>query len=265
MLQKATLVLGCCLLLCLTGCGLTVDDTTQSAKRVYKSYINVDPKLDLEFEGLGGDDEEFLARQFGPADRRLDAMLRELYAQETLPASPAWLDEFMIRHPFLSGVAVVDLSGRVVRQVPETGLKPFNPGGIFSQQEAAKKRKAVSYFETGSELGAEAYVGQPFFKENDLKGFLVAHFDPRSLAMQAPEPEKLLIFHYGGVLWASDPAAVPSALTKTPWKDVVRSDVDGAVKSEGKRYVWLARSFAGQHIIYAAPVEPRQGSGFRLW
>lgn len=247
-----TFVLAAALAL-LGGCGAWT-----TTKRYYKEYVNPNPAIDITYQGLSDEEEKVLALTFGPADMRLEALLRDLDSVDVYPENRSWFEKFRARHAFLDGVMAIDLDGRVLKGSPETPLKPFDPAPILALTEEAQKRLTVSSI-VQTDLGPEIHLAQPFFKENRVVGFVVASFDPRSMVMDAQGAARLNILGYEGLLRAADDAEPDPALVRAPWRDIVKTRTQGTVTAGGKRYVWLARQLAGQHLIYA--VEAPAGKG----
>lgn len=252
-----TLVLAAALAI-LGGCG-----AWSTTKRYYKEYLNPNPAIDVSFQGLSDEEEKTLAQAFGPADMRLEALLRDLDRVDAYPETRNWFEKFRSRHAFLDGVMAIDRDGRILKGSPDVPLKPFDPAPILALLDEAQKRLTVSSI-VQTELGPEIHLAQPFFKDNRVAGFVVASFDPRSMAMDAPGADRLNILSYEGLLRAADGAEPDPALGRAPWRDIVKRETQGAAAAGGKRYVWLARQLAGQHLIYAVEAPAGKG-GFWPW
>jgi hypothetical protein len=239
-------------LLALSGCE-TMRRTWKDTQEVYRTYVNVDPKVDLKAEDHAHW-EEVLAPLMTPVDMQLGELARVVDARDSFP-DDAWTDGVLKRFPWLTGLAATDMYGVELLARPEVTLKPLNMAPLVAAGDAWRDRKLRAFVDE-TPLGPEVYVATPFFKDNALQGLLAAHFDLRSLAQLSPDPAKLMVVSPEAVLWPGGFGELAAAAQAEPWADRLKSDVQGEIEVSGRTLVWLARYLGDKQIVYLAELPP---------
>ena len=261
---SAALAALCCLVF-LTGCG-TMKTTWRDTRKLYRHYINTDPTIDLSDPGIGDKGLQRLAALFMPADEHLLSLLRALGSQD-MPPENDWCQQLLTSYDWLSGVAVLDTSGSVLFQAPAVPMRPMDYAGLLEFADRYKIRKMGAQVKT-DELGTVVMVAEPYFKNNEWAGLIVAYFDPRNLLRFSPDPGALTVVSTAGLVWAGS-GGQGEALASLKWEDILKGAVQGEVSAAGGQYVWQARYLGQLELIYltdarearAQKPEPAQKTG----
>lgn len=105
-----------------------------------------------------------------------------------------------------------------------------------------------------TDLGAEVYVGSPFFQDNEWRGLTVVHFDMRNVLQYSPSREELIVFTPKEVLWTGKYDARQLGLLERDWNATLREDVRGEFGGPDGDYLWITRYLGDMNIVYAASV-----------
>lgn len=236
----------------LAGCE-TMRQTWKDTQELYRTYVNVDPKVDLEAEDHA-QWEAVLAPLVVPVDMQLGELVRVVDARDSFP-DEAWADGLLKRFPWLTGLAVTDMSGEELLVRPEVSLKPRNTAPLATAGDAWRDRKLRSLVDD-TPLGPEVYVATPFFKDNALRGVIAAHFDLRSVAQLSPRPARLMVLTPGTVLWAGGYGDLAAAVLAEPWDEILKNQVRGEIEVQGRSLAWLTRYLGDRQIVYLAELLP---------
>lgn len=237
----------------LGGCS-TIDKTWRQTKKSVKGFMDIDPSIDLK-EPLDADSAEVkLGELVMPVDQKLESMLRTLESQDTAP-SPEWIDEFMGRHSWVSGIRVIDLEGNILHDIGGIGLRQVDFAPILAEQDSLLRRR-MQGMTVIDDLGSAIYVANPMFKDKDLSGLIIVSFEAEPLAQMSPNPQDLLILSTEGVLWSGENAAGVSSLASQNWEEILKNEAYGHISSGGGSIFWVGR-FIGynKQIIYALDAE----------
>ena len=236
----------------LTGCD-TLRQTWKDTQKLYRTYVDVDPKVDLEAEGHDPWEAK-LGSLLSPVDMRIGELVRVVDARDSFP-DDAWAENLIKRFPWLNGMAAVDMNGALLLARPEVTLKPLNLAPLLAAGDAWRDRRLRAFVES-TPLGPEVYVASPFFKDNVLQGITAAHFDLRSVVQLSPDPQKLLVVSPEAVLWAGGFGEAAAAAQAEPWAEILKSDVQGEIKVAGRELVWITRYVGDRQIIYLTDLPP---------
>ncbi|MEW5772078.1 MAG: hypothetical protein AB1916_01015 [Thermodesulfobacteriota bacterium] len=241
-------------LLALTGCE-TMRRTWKDTQELYRTYVNVDPQVDLKAEDHDHW-EAVLAPLLTPVDMQLGELVRVVDARDSFP-DDAWTDGLLKRFPWLSGLAATDMSGAVLLARPEVTLKPLNMAPLVEAGDAWRDRRLRGFIED-TPLGPEIYVATPFFKDNTLQGVIAAHFDLRSLVQLSPDPQKLLVVSSEAVLWSGGFGDLAAAVQAEPWAERLKNEVQGEIEVQGRQLVWITRYLGDRQVVYLAELPPEE-------
>jgi len=263
MLKRVLPALLACALLAAAGCD-TMKSSWKGTKKMYKEYVNVDPRIDLKDPGISDPSMQKLASLFTPVDERLEYLLRDLNSRDT-PPEREWCEAFAAHYSWLSGLAVLSSSGAPTLKLPAYELKSVDLAPMMEFEAQYKKRKMAAVISSG-DLGAEIIIAQPLYTENDFQGLLVAHFDPGNVVKFSPEPDQLFIISPGVVVWPGNDPGTAKALAALNWKGMLKGNVNGEVMLGQTKYLWQSRYVAQKEIVYlvaavaappkAKPAEP---------
>lgn len=246
-MRRSTLLVCLALsLLLLSGCD-TMRRTWKDTQELYRTYVNVDPTVDLKAEGHEAW-EAALAPLIAPVDMQIGRLVRVVDARDSFP-DEAWSGSLLKSFPWLNGVAAADMSGKVLLAKPEVTLKPLDMAPLVDLGDAWKDRRLRAFVQD-TPLGPELYVGTPFFRDNTLQGILAVHFDMRSVVQLSPDPQKFMVVSPQAVLWAGGYGSLAESVRAEPWEERLKSDVQGEIKVAGRELVWVTRYVGDSQIVY---------------
>jgi len=247
----------CALLVLLTGCKQSVNNTWRETKGYYNTYLNT--PAELKFAEVDAETaEENLAVMYTPIGEELEKFVRVIDAKDVFP-DLAWVDATTKRFPWLSGVAVVNLEGKVLMQRPAVSMKPLNVAPLLDENKKYGFRKLRGYVDE-TPLGNEAYVAMPFFVDNEMKGLVVAHFDVRSLVELSPKPEELVILAGEKVLWSGKYQFESTPFAQINWQQMLGEESYGVVTESGNSYTWLVRYLGDIPIVFGTATSQETAS-----
>jgi hypothetical protein len=237
----------------LTACA-SMDDTWEGTKHAAKNawsstnaFVNPNPEIDLDSYKMENPNQEKLARLFTPVDQQVLRLMRFVSDQDQRP-NEEWLHLLNQRFPWLNGVIVTDAEGHITDRRPPVPVKPFSSPLWF---EAVWRETMLTTLVDQTDLGPEVYFGTPMYKDVNLDGLIVVHFDPRTLFSFCPEPEQLIIIAPNRGVWTPGSGVDTAAMLALPWTEILRDKVGGQVECAGKYYTWLARYVGRDLFVYA--------------
>ncbi|WP_457572317.1 hypothetical protein [Desulfovulcanus sp.] len=220
----------------------------KSTKKFYKEYIDPNPKIDLQANGLDNEVEEYFARIFYPVDLQLSEVVSRLNVQDTYP-DEAWFEQMLKDFPWLSGVAAIDKDGQVLVRRPAHSVKELEYTMLLTKELRTSDSK-IRVCLQDSEFGPEVYLSRPFFKDNQAQGILVVHFDPRSWARLSPSPEEFAIIAEGKLLWAGKYVELGKLLTQINRTELLKDGVFGQLEIKNRSFYWFSRPVEENWFIY---------------
>ncbi|MCG8529082.1 MAG: hypothetical protein MI749_00290 [Desulfovibrionales bacterium] len=247
----------CVLLVFTTGCKQAIRNTWRDTKGYYNTYLNTPAELKFAEVDMANV-EQHLAAMYTPVGEELELFIRTMQGKDVYP-DVAWLDGTMKRFSWLSGISVVNAEGKVLMQRPAVSMKPLNVAPLLADDTYGFRELRAYVDETV--LGKEAYVGMPFYVNNEMKGLIVAHFDARSLIERCPEPEKLIVLAGEKVLWSGSYQFENTPFAQIDWKTML-AETSYSVADEDTSYTWLVRYVGRLPLIFGtmAPVQvPAEG------
>lgn len=234
----------------------TWDKTVNTSEGMYKKYLNPDPCVDLDQDSGCSNDEVKLATLFIPVDEHLAGLIKRQDDKDTFPDS-SWAEQLLADFPWLNGIAIMNTDGEVLLKRPATPIKEANTAFIMSRDWDFSVR-GVRWVIEETPLGPEFYVVGPFYKDNEVQGMSVSHFDPRSLVRLSPDPEELVVFSAQTMIWAGQYGSLGSEILDFNWEDMLDDDVQGSFEVQGKEFLWLARYVGLEPIVYAVERVPEK-------
>lgn len=235
--------------LVMSGCGVW-HSTKQYAKESWEStkdYIDPPPQIDTDSYQFESPNQEKLARLLTPVDGPLTSLARFVEDTDTMPHVD-WLELLRARFPWVNRVLVTDTDGVIVFMQPETPVKKISNPLVFK---GVWRQIHLLTVVDQSDLGAELYIGRPYFQDTDFRGLIGVGFDPRGILALCPEPKELILIHPGGGVWSRGADVDEEALKKIPWDEILQDDVQGQIKVGEKYYTWLVRYIGQDPYIYA--------------
>jgi hypothetical protein len=207
------------------------------------------PKVSLEPVNLDDADLQRLSQVFPPVDEPMLTLQRFLALQSD-PPTREWTERLFGKFPWISGMAVLDLEGRVLTRKPEESLKKLNFAPLLNVGDEWYKNDLRGHVESTS-LGPEMYLGTGLYQDHLLKGVLVVHYDPRVLVRRSPNPDQLVVLTPETMIWPGKAPETSKALLTAPWEDILADDVQGKWTTPEAEFTWVARYIGGEWLIYA--------------
>jgi len=258
--KRVCLIVLACVVFAVSGCD-TVKPYWKSTKGFYKTYINVDPTIDIASEDKGTSNPTVrkLADLFTPVDARLEHLLRTLSTRD-VPPEDDWLKAFLNVYPWVSGVVVLDESNKVVRGMKVSPKQiSWEPLLAFDKRYKTHDMAAAV---APNELGPEILIAKPLWVDGEYKGLLVTYFDPVNLAKFSPDPSQLIMFMPGTAFNAGGNADAAQALAaRKDWEKTLKSNVSGEITVGATSYLWQSRYVAQLHLLYAVASAPKPVKG----
>ncbi len=248
------------LLLLAGGCSGNQDakNLWKYTSKQYRSYLNTPATLDMDAKGDGEDYQIALAEMVYGVDRELNSLVRTI-ENTGRNIGPEWVMDTMRRHPWLSGVALVDASGTVISRFPDTSAKEFVVTPLL---EADPKQNLIALraYVQENPQGPEIYLANPIFLNGEMRGLVVASFDPKVLAMLSPTPGRFVMASPAGVLWAGEYSTTGSAVATEDWTKTLASEARGYVGSSDAEFYWVSRYIGNLPIVYAIPTSAKSAA-----
>lgn len=236
----------------LPGCSSvnkTVDRSLEVTTGAYKKYINRDPSVDLE-QGVGCSSDEFTAaRTFMPVDSELGRLVRVQFDKDTYPPEN-WMGMVLDQFTWLNGVMVTDTQGDVLAKRPSASIKSPDMQLVL-KQDIAWTHGTIHWFLQENDLGPEFVLVSPFFKDNEWQGLIVSHFDFRSLAGLSPNPQSMMAFSPGSMLWTGRHSDLEAEILSRDWDGLLKDKVQGRLELDNGSFLWLTRYIGEKPLIYA--------------
>lgn len=236
-------------LLMTAGCGVwtSTKEVASDSWETTRDFIDPLPEINTDSYQFESPNQEKLARLFTPVDGPLTSLARFVQDRDTLP-DVDWLDLLLARFPWANRVLVTDEEGTIIFMQPELPVKkiskPLKFEGVWREIQLLT---VVDY----SDLGAELYIGRPYFQDTGFRGLIGVGFDPRALLAISPDPKELVLIHPGGGVWSRGANVNKEKLLAVPWEELLKNHVQGQVQVDDKYYTWLVRYIGKNPYIYA--------------
>lgn len=249
-LKHLALVLSACALL--PGCANTsIEESWKSTKAFYGNYINTPAHIDYDDKGELSQSERALSMRMQGVEGQL-VQLERVMANADRPPTPESVSGIMTRFPWLAGVALLDVSGKVLEHQPPS-LKALDFTPLLERESANKNSRGLRAMVQDTPLGPETMVAVPVYHDAEMLGLLVVHFDMRSLLPYAMEPGDLMILSTEGVLWPGRYVADSTPVAGQDWKALTKSNCMGTVSNASGEFLWVVRYIGAEPIIFAVP------------
>jgi hypothetical protein len=192
----------------------------------------------------------------GDAVLEVDAELGKLVrAMENSDRNPdqAWVIRITSQFPWLSGVALADKEGNPIARYPEGYLKEFDAKPLV-EADPKQRIAALRAYVQKSPLGSEVYIAAPVYANEDMRGLVIAHFDPRNLVARSSAPDSFMIASPTGVVWAGK-YGDNSPVAQEKWEETLSRRSCGIIGSSGSRFFWTTRYLGNLPLVYAMSTE----------
>lgn len=243
------------LLICVSGAigcskSQTMKDSWKFTTRQYRTYLNTPATLDLEDKGSCEPYELALGEAVLAVDSELQKLIRAMENSDHNP-DQAWALSMMSRFPWLSGVALVEGSGKLVARYPELYAKTFDAQPLL-EPDPKQRMGALRAYVQKSDAGPEIYLANPVFGGGEMRGLIVVYFDPKSLITISPDPGSFAMASPAGIVW---PGAFGegSVVAQENWETLLKQKSCGLIGPKGSDFFWTTRYLGNLPLVYAVP------------
>lgn len=238
--------------LALGACGSfqNIKDSWKFTTRQYRTYLNTPAAIDLDDTGSCELYELALGEAVIDVDEELQKLIRAMENSDHNP-DQVWVMDIMNRVPWLSGVALVDNEGDLVAQYPEYFAKPFDASPLL-EPDPKQRMGALRAYAQMTSAGPEIYLGNPVYGGEELRGIIVAYFDPRVLVTTSSDPGSFMIACPGGLLWPGR-YGTGGPVGSTDWAQLLTEKSCGIVGAKDSEFFWTTRYIGNLPIVYAMP------------
>lgn len=247
--------LALCTILCLFGCtqNQTVKDSWKFTTRQYRAYLNTPATVDMDEKGGCELYELALGESVLEVDYQLEQLIRAMENSDRSP-DQNWVMQTITRFPWLSGVALADAEGRPIARYPEYFMKEFDVSPLIEPDPKQRITSLRAYVQQ-TPLGPEVYLANPVYTGGELRGLVVAYFDPRSLVTVSRDPGSFLLASPAGMLWSGRYSAGGTPVGEANWEDILTSRSCGLLGGSGREFFWTTRYLGNLPIVYAIPTD----------
>lgn len=243
-----------CLLLVVglfTGCTQGVKNYWKTTKHYYYEYINTPATVDMELEDNIPKGTEAIAQAMPPIDAELRRFERAMFALDRNPDG-AWMQNLVAHHPWVSGMALIDLDGKVIEQWPDSSLKSLDFTPLVKIL-PDKTTRILRAYAQDTPLGPEVYVAVPILEAGVTARYFVAHFDPRDLFSRAPNSSEIMVASPEVLLWPGKYQVGATPVGEEDWRRSIRNSTDGTIRNGTGEFFWVGRYLGTLPMAFAAP------------
>lgn len=226
----------------------------KTTKKLYAEYLNPPAKVDYENKGTLSEAEMLLASRMLEIDSHLEQLERFMENQDHPPTNEV-ISALFQRFPWVSGLAAMDAYGEVHAQEPPNPLKPLDFTPILEQKSRSGNPRDLRVFVQDTLMGPEIYMGMPVYEDSELRGFLICHFDMRSLLGYIEDSGEIVILSSNIVLWAGHFVVGATPLVHQNWDELTKNSIEGSVSDSTGEFIWMARFLGRIPLIFATPVK----------
>lgn len=253
------IILLCLFCFAVTGCGRQdVKNSWKYTIKQYRAYLNTPAKLDLDYQPTTADYENVLVESVFAMDSQLEKLVRAM-ENSAKDVGPEWVSSMMNQFPWLSGLALADNFGQVISHYPEYSNANIAIAPLLEEDPKQPSYALRAYVNRGL-MGNQIYVASPVYIDEELRGLVVAFFDPKALLTYAPDPGIFAIASSSGLLWSGNFDSDSSPVASADWEKIVLKDSKGYIGKSGDEFYWIARYIGNLPIVYALPVNTAAGS-----
>jgi hypothetical protein len=258
-MRRFSFLMVLCLLLAVLGCqkSQTMKDSWKFTTRQYRTYLNTPASVDLADKGSCEVYELALGEAVLAVDMELQKLIRAMENSDHNPGQQ-WVMSMMNRFPWLSGVALVDGTGKLVARYPEYFNKTFDITPLLAP-DPKQRPGALRAYAQPDPAGAEIYLANPVFGDEEMKGLIVSYFDIRALATLSAEPGSFAMASPVGVIWPGSFGDKGGVLDSVNWDSLLKEKSCGLIGPEGSQFFWTTRYLGNLPLVYAMPATAGPG------
>lgn len=250
--KHIVLIAGACALL--QGCaGASIENSWKSTKSFYANYVNTPAVIDYEDKGAITEAEAALARRMRGVEYQMLQLERAMANADRAP-SPEAVNAILARFPWLSGIALMDISGEILAQQPMP-MKSLDFTPLLDRTGRNGDLRGLRGMVQDTPLGAEVFVAIPIYRSAELMGLLITHFDMRSLLAYADEPGDLVVVAPEATLWSGRFVFDSTPMAEQDWKALAAANPVGTVSNANGEFLWLTRYLGTQPLVFGVPAK----------
>ncbi|MCR4667458.1 MAG: hypothetical protein K5657_09250 [Desulfovibrio sp.] len=209
--------------------------------------INYDDKGDLSAGATR------LAQSMLSIDSELSRLERVMLNADRPPTNE-WIQNFMINFPWIGGIAGVKYDGTILGQEPPVPQKELDYIPLL-YEDAKQKRSALRGDVQITPQGPEVMLAAPLYESNSFLGIICAHFDLRTLSMQAENVDRLVVLSPQGLLWAGHYDFAQTPLAGLDWDKICRESTSGSCSNNNGKFLYQVRFLGNLPLVFAVAEE----------
>ncbi len=230
-----------------------VKNSWKFTTKQYRTYLNKPAKLDMEYTPTTSDYENVLVESVFEIDRQIEKLVRAM-ENSSKDVGEEWVFNMMDEFPWLSGVALVNNLGDVVSKYPDFSPVPLDFKPLIAE-DPKQSLHALRTHVNNYIFGTEIYIASPVYIDQEFRGLVVAHFNPKSLLTYSPDPGIFMVASPSGILWAGDFGGTDNPIAEAEWERILLNNSKGYMKKDNSEFYWIARYIGNLPIVYALPVD----------
>jgi hypothetical protein len=223
-------------------------DSWKFTRRQYVAYLNTPAGIDWSDKGGREAYELALAEAVSAVDAELVRLIRAMENSDRRP-DQEWALQMMQKFPWISGVALVGGDGVVNARYPEYSAKEFAAGPLL-EADAKQQPGMLRAYVQADKTSPEIYLGNPVYVGEEMRGIIIAHFDPAALASMSPDPGAFCMITPAGVAW---PGRFGAAAGEN-WETILKERSSGLTDGGDSAFFWITRYIGNLPLVYAMPL-----------
>ncbi|EFI33966.1 hypothetical protein Dthio_PD1305 [Desulfonatronospira thiodismutans ASO3-1] len=189
-----------------------------------------------------------LVQNIYPVDTELSMLLRRLSVQDDYPPLQ-WKENLVQDFPWLNGIAVLDTEKNVQAEHPRDGIKQLEYSPLFPRALELPLGQTMLAVED-TPLGPEILLASAVYRDFEIEGLTVVHFDPRSFIADSADPDEIVIICREKVVWPGQYQDLKEEMNEVEWGELTRKKISGTIEVDNSRFFWFARSVGQDWLIY---------------
>jgi hypothetical protein len=222
----------------------------EATKSMYRGTV-LPASVDVGAKADVGEDTRRLVQVVSPVDMRLQEVITSLERMEQ--PSRQELEAVHADTSWLNGAAAYGPAGEVLFRIPDQPVKDIPAQKVMDALEGRKSGMSMHVLDLN--LGPELCLVNSIQSGDEAEAHIAAHFDPRSLFAQGPEPEALLALFRDQVLWSGLPSEVVAQIAEKDWQQMLADGIQGDFNLAGQRFIWLSRYVGTSPLVYVVREE----------
>jgi len=192
--------------------------------------------------------EKNLSANIYPIDTQLSRLMRRLSVMDAYPGLE-WKQEISRDFFWLNGIALVSRNREILSRYPETGIKQLEYKPVFPRAMELPQGRTMLDIEDTT-LGPEILISSAVYRDFQVDGLIIAHFDPRTFMAQSAEPVEIILATADRIIWPGKYSELEDELAQVDWEGLTRRKVSGKIRLKDQNFFWFARAVGQDWLIY---------------